>query len=173
MDSGEFGGGGVVTGGGGEISHGLSAPGEMFAVSAGLDLISGVFGYLSSLNASSIASSRGQMIINEANANAQRYAEKAAADQAQQKAMFLASGVTLQGSPLDVLDTSARLAKENIDSIMMSGAAEALDQNQQGGNALTQGRNAIIGGVAAATGVVGKSQLTPAQLSIYATGANS
>lgn len=152
---------------------GMSAASGMFAVSAGLDLVSGVFGYLSSLNAQAVARSRADMIRNEAQANAQRYAEKASADIAQQKVMYLASGVTLQGSPIDVLDNHIRLASEDVSSIEMSGAAEALDVEQQGSNALTQGRNALIGGVSAATGVAAKSQMTPAVLAgIYAQAPN-
>lgn len=152
---------------------GTSAASGMFAVSAGLDLVSGVFGYLSAQNAQSVANSRADMIRMNAQANAQRYAEKAAADIAQQKVMFLASGVTLQGSPIDVLDEHIRLASEDVQSIEMSGAAEALDEEQTGHNAMTTGRNALIGGVSAATGAIAKSQMTPAALAdIYARGAN-
>ena len=60
-------------------SSGSSASG-LFAVSAGLDLVSGVFGYLSAQNAQSVANSRADMIRMNAQANAQRYAEKATAD---------------------------------------------------------------------------------------------
>ncbi len=153
-------------------SSGSSASG-LFAVSAGLDLVSGVFGYLSAQNAQSVANSRADMIRMNAQANAQRYAEKATADIAQQKVMFLASGVTLAGSPIDVLDEHIRLASEDVQSIEMSGAAEALDEEQTGSNAMTTGRNALIGGVSAAAGAVAKSQMTPAVLAgIYAQGAN-
>lgn len=149
-----------------------SAVAGAFVVSAGLDLVSGVFGYLSSLNAQSIAQSRADMIRMNAQANAQRYAEKAQADIAQQKVMYLASGVTLKGSPLNVLDDNIRIMSENVASIQMSGAAEALDEEQQGSNAVSSGRNAIVGGVAGAAGAVTKSQMTPAVLaSIYAKGA--
>ena len=62
-----------------------------FGVSAGLDLLSGVFGYLSSLNDQSIANSRADMIRNQAQANATLYAQKSSAAVAQQKVTYLAS----------------------------------------------------------------------------------
>ena len=151
---------------------GMSAASDMFAVSAGLDLVSGVFGYLSAQNAQSVANSRADMIRAQANADAQRYADKAAHDIAQQKVMFLASGVTLSGSPLDVLDENIRLASEDVQSIEMSGAADALNEQQTGQNAMTSGRNALVGGVAAAATAGVKSQMTPTMLAgIYAQGA--
>lgn len=123
----------------------------LYATSAGLDLVSGVFGFLSSMEANDAAQSRAQMIRQESEANAQRYAEQAAAHSAQTKVMFLASGVTLAGSPIDVLDNQARLAKENEDSILMSGAAEALDTAQRGVAAEIKGRNALVGSFAGAS----------------------
>lgn len=144
----------------------------LFAVSAGLDVVSGVFGYLNSRIADQIAQTRADMIRQAAQANAQRYMEKARADTAQQKEMFLASGVTLSGSPIDVLDNSIRLAKENMDSIIMGGNIDAADQSQQGANALNSGRNALIGGLAGATENVQKAVRTPAYMqTIYAQGA--
>jgi hypothetical protein len=118
-----------------------------FVISAGLDLLSGVFGFLSSLNAASEAKSQASLIMTEAEANAQRYSEQAAQSEAQQKVMYLASGVTLAGSPVDALATSARIANENIAAILMGGEQEASNQNMAGVNASNQGRNALIGGI--------------------------
>lgn len=130
---------------------------ELLGVSAGLDLVSGVFGYLNSLNAASVANSRADMIRAEADANAQRYSERATAFKAQQKLMFLASGVKVSGSVIDVLDNSARLAAENIAAIRAGGAVEAFDQEQVGQNALTTGRNALLGGIDNAAGATIKA----------------
>lgn len=153
-------------------SAGSGSGSSMFAVSAGLDVISGVFGYLNSNIADQIAQTRADMIRQAAQANAQRYMEKAKADVAQQKVMYLASGVTLSGSPIDVLDDNIRLAKENAASIVMSGEADAVDQSQSGANALNSGRNALIGGLAAATDNIGRATRTPAYMqNIYAQGA--
>ena len=137
-----------------------------FGVSAGLDLLSGVFGYLSSLNDQSIANSRADMIRNQAQANATLYAQKSSAEIAQQKVTYLASGVTLAGSPIDVLDQSKLNAQNNIQDILMAGDTQALDQEQQGDNAVTQGRNALVGGVSTAAGVFTK----PAMIGVFAGG---
>lgn len=118
-----------------------------YGVSAGLDMISGVFGYLSSLNAQSIANSQADMIRTEAEANAQRYAEQAAQAQAKEKVMYLSSGVTLAGSPVDALATSARIANENVAAIQMGGERAALNEDTTGTNDLMKGRAALAGGL--------------------------
>ena len=135
-----------------------------YGVSAGLDLMSGVFGYLSSLNAASIAQSQASLMVTAAEANAQRYSEQAAQSEAQQKAMYLASGVTLAGSPVDALATSARLANENITSILMGGEREAEQERMAGVNAEMQGRSALVGGLGQATGALTKGALTASLL---------
>lgn len=124
-----------------------------YGVSAGLDLISGVFGYLSSMNAASVASSQAEMIRTEAEANAQRYAEQAAQFEAHEKVMYLSSGVTLAGSPVDALATSARLASENEMAIRMGGEQQALNAETQGVNDENKGRAALVGGFDQATGM--------------------
>jgi hypothetical protein len=155
-------------------SAGSGSGSSMFAVSAGLDVVSGVFGYLNARIADQIAQTRANMIRQAAQANAQRYMEKANADIAQQKVMYLASGVTLSGSPLDVLDDHIRLAQNDAASIIMAGNVAAVDQSQSGANALNQGRNALIGGLAAATDNIGKATRGPAYMQdIYARGATS
>ncbi len=128
----------------------------LYATSAGLDLVSGVFGFLSSMAANDAAQSRAAMVRMEAEANAQRYGEQAAARIAQTSVSYLASGVTLQGSPIDTLDTQARLAKENQDSILMTGAVDALDTAQRGTAAEISGRNALVGSFAASSAALYK-----------------
>lgn len=130
------------------------SPASMYATegSAGLDVVAGVFGYLSSLNADSIARSRADMIRAAAEANAQRYGEQAERSNAERKMMYLSSGVTLAGSPIDVLDTQARIASENIASIRMQGAVEASDEEQAGKAALAKGRDALLSGFSQGAG---------------------
>ena len=136
------------------MSAGEGAAAE-YGVSAGLDMISGVFGYLSSLNAQSIANSQADMIRTEAEANAQRYAEQAAQSIAKEKVMYLSSGVTLSGSPVDALATSARIANENVAAIQMGGEREALSAETSGTNDLMKGRAALAGGFVGAAKATG------------------
>ncbi len=127
----------------------------MYGVSAGLDLVSGVFGYLDSLSAASVASSQADLIRTEAEANAQRYQEQAAQAQAKEKVMYLSSGVTLAGSPVDALATSARVANENVAAILMQGDAQALNEQVSGANSEMQGRAALTGGLGKAATATG------------------
>jgi hypothetical protein len=123
-------------------------PGEGAAgISAGLYTLAGVFGYMTSLNAASAASSRADLIRMESEANAQRYSEQASQFAAQQKVMYLGAGVKLSGSPLDVLNQTARIASENIDSIKMQGQREALDQSIMGQQVEVQGRDKLLSGL--------------------------
>lgn len=99
--------------------------------SAGLDLLGGLFGYFASEEAAGTAESRGRLIRAEAEADAQRYQEQARGFKATQKLAFLKAGVDLSGSPLDILDETARVASENISAIQARGAAGQLEAEGQ------------------------------------------
>src|SRR3972149_4864410 len=92
-------------------------------VSAGLEILSGGCGYLASEQAALIAESRGRLLRLEAEADVQRYSEQAQDFKARQKLKFLKSGVALSGSPLDILDETARVSQENISAIRARAAA--------------------------------------------------
>ena len=115
--------------------------------SAGLDILSGLFSYLGSEDSGAIADSRGRMIRMEAEADAERYSEQADQFKAKQKLSYLKSGVELSGSPLDILDETARTARENISAIRAGGDARAFDAEMQGVQARSQGRAALLGGI--------------------------
>lgn len=133
-----------------------SGLGAAIAVSAGLDVLAGIFSYMAGDDMRGAAESRARMVRMEAEADAQRYAESAQDFKARQKLAFLKSGVALSGSPLDVLDESARVARENVSAIKARGEAQALDQENQGIGAQMQGRAALIGGISSA----GKTAIT-------------
>ena len=126
---------------------------DSYGVSAGLDVLSGVFGYLSSLNAQSEADSQASLMRTEAEANAQRYSEQAAQFEAQESVMYSASGVKLAGSPLAALATSALTANQNVAAIIMAGDQDAQKESMSGTNASLQGRAALVGGLDKATGM--------------------
>jgi hypothetical protein len=119
----------------------------MSGASAGLDLLGGVFGYFSGEQAFGMAESRANILRMESEAEAQRYTEQGAQFRSSQKLAFLKSGVQLSGSPLDILDQTARVTRENISAIRAQGAARALDVENQGREAQTQGRMALIKGI--------------------------
>lgn len=117
-----------------------------YDVSAGLDLMSGVFGFLAAQQNASVARSRAELVRIEAEANAQRYAEQAAQFEAHEKVMYLASGVKLAGSPVAALATTARVANENIAAIRMQGDADAMALQTGAVNDENKGRAALVGG---------------------------
>lgn len=129
----------------------------MAGVQGGMSLLGGLMGFLGAEDTAAMAESRGRMIRAEADADAQRYAERAQAFKATQKVAFLKNGVTLSGSPLDVLARTARVAQENISAIRARGAAGQFDQEMQATQAGINGRNALIGGMASAIGGVGSA----------------
>lgn len=134
----------------------MAATALMFAAAdATLNILSGVFGYLAAKEATRAAQSRARMIRDEANADAQRYAEQARGFAASQRMAYVKSGVLLTGSPLDVLDHDILIAQENISTIRARGAAQALGAENEAAAARISGRSALVGGIAGAfrTGV--------------------
>lgn len=73
-----------------------------------------------------------------------------------QKLAFLASGVTLEGSPLLVMEETRRRGAENIEEIQKAGAAGSAAQLEEGRAvaeaAKTSGRQALIRGIAGGAG---------------------
>ena len=71
-----------------------------------------------------------------------------------QKLAFLASGVTLEGSPLLKMEETRRLGAENIEEIKKGGQASADAQIAEGRrtaqSAKASGRQALIGGISGA-----------------------
>lgn len=124
-----------------------------YGTSAGLDLVSGVMGYLSAQSAERMANTRTDMIRMSTAMQAQRYREQADQFKAQQEVMYLGSGVKVAGSVIDVLDHTARIAQENIDSIQMRGEIEAADELNKGREARIAGDNALAGGIISAYGM--------------------
>ena len=88
------------------------------------------------------------MLRMEAEADAQRYAEQADRFRATQKLSYLKSGVTLDGSPLDILDETARVSAENLSAMRARAQAEQNQMNAQAEGFRSQGRAALLGGAA-------------------------
>ena len=126
----------------------MAAAALLFAgATSALDLMQGLFGYLAAKEGAGIAESRGRMLRLEAEADAQRYAEQARGFRASQKVAFLKSGVELSGSPLDILDETARITQENLSAIRARGVASQQEQNDQASMARIGGRAALIAGI--------------------------
>jgi hypothetical protein len=134
-------------------SKGMSAN-TFMAGAAGIgafgSIMAGLFGYMAGENAAETYRSRARMIRAEAENEAQRYQERAEQFRATQAVAYLKSGVELSGSPLDVLDETIRVGRENASAIRSGGQARALDAEFGGEQASTAGRNALVSGVTGA-----------------------
>jgi hypothetical protein len=118
--------------------------------SAGLDIIGGLFGYLASQEMAAATESRGRLLRMEAEADAVRYQEQAENFKASQALAYLKSGVTLEGSPLDVLDETARVTAENLSAIRARGAAQQQEYMSEATLTRGRGRAALLGGITGA-----------------------
>ena len=128
-----------------------------YDASAGLNLLSGVAGYMAAQSASSMYKSQADMLRVEAETDAQRYSEQAQQYIGKQEVGYLSSGVTLKGSPVDALATSARVAGANVQAILMQGDTAAMDKQTEASNAQAAGFSALMTGFAAAAGNAGKA----------------
>lgn len=119
---------------------------QFAGASAGLDIISGLFGFLASQDAADVVESRAQLLRFESDADFVRNEEQARRFLASQKLAFLKSGVTLEGSPLDVLDETARVSAENINAIRARDRALIQNQLTKAAGIRGRGRAALTAG---------------------------
>lgn len=143
--------------------------GGLMMLSGGLELFQGIYGYFAAKNTAAMMESRARMVQLEAEADARRYSEQAASFKAEQSVGYLKSGVTLSGSPLDVLDETARVASENAAAIRAGGRARAFDYESAAAGAKTQGRLSLLSGLTGGIADFSKGQMMLSQN----TGANS
>jgi len=119
--------------------------------SGGFDLLSGIYGMEAANSRASMLKSQAGLAIAESEAEAARYASEARAFKATQKMAYAKSGVKIDGSPLDVLDKTARTAAENISAIRAQGQAKAGALRTEAAGVKAQGRLALLKGVTSAT----------------------
>ena len=101
---------------------------SLFTGSAiGLELLSGAFGLLAAEDRAQSLRSQARLTMLESEEEAARYASQAQSFRATQKLKYLKAGVSLEGSPLDILAETARVAAENISAIRAKGRAGAME----------------------------------------------
>jgi len=110
------------------------------AVSAGASVIGGI-------QQKNAADDQAAAAQKESELRARAEARENIALESRQRVAFLNSGVSLEGSPLLVLEESRRRGSENVGSILQSGQTQASSLR-------ASGRSALIGGIgkAAQTG---------------------
>ena len=113
----------------------------------GLEVVSGLFNMSAANDQAAALRSQASLVRSETAAEIERYKISASRFKASQKMSYLKSGVQLEGSPLDVLDETARTASENISAIRAQGEAEATKLTSQARQVKNAGRAAVIGGL--------------------------
>jgi hypothetical protein len=124
-----------------------AASAYLTGASGGLDLLSGIYGMDAANSRASLLKSQASLAVAESEAEAARYASEARSFKATQKMAYAKSGVKIDGSPLDVLDKTARTAAENISAIRAQGQAKAGALRAEAAGAKAQGRLALLKGV--------------------------
>ena len=131
----------------------MSATGILTGSTAGLNLIEGIFGYsAANAQADSLRSQLGLM-RQESEADIQRYAETSDTFKKKQAMAYLKSGVTLEGSPLDILDETMRVTSENISAMRAKTTADINTTKSQISAIRGSGRAALVGGFSRAASV--------------------
>ena len=124
------------------------------AITAGMNIAEGIFGMSAAdAQAGALKSQLGLMRA-ESEADIARYAESAQALKAEQSVRFLKSGVTLEGSPLEILDETVRVSGENISAMRAKTSADILAAKSKASAIRGQGRAALVGGVSKAASTV-------------------
>ncbi len=142
----------------------MAGPAMAYAgASAGLDLLSGLFGYFASQEAAQVAESRGRMLRMEAEDEAVRYGEQARKFEARQRVAYLKSGVELSGSPLDVLAETVRTSQEDLSAIRARGRAAQAGQSEVARQTRAAGRNALLAGILGGAGKVAQASYQSGQ----------
>lgn len=139
----------------------MSATTALTATSGGFDILSGIFGMTAADAKAESLRQQAQLVQSESEADIARYSSEARGFKSAQKLAYLKSGVDISGSPLDILDETARVATENINAIRAKGAATAQALRGESANVSASGRLAFLKGLgnAAITAVQTGSRL--------------
>lgn len=113
-------------------------------------LMSGAFAMESGKKTASSLRDQARLIQAEAEVDAQNYESEARSFKASQKLRYLKSGVEIDGSPLDILDETTRVANEKLSAIRAGGVARARDLKNKAYAARTTGRMEFLKGFATA-----------------------
>jgi hypothetical protein len=131
---------------------------------AGFNILEGVFGMSAADAQAGALKSQLSLMRLESEADIARYAEEAKGLKAEQSVRYLKSGVTLEGSPLDILDETVRVSAENISAMRAKTTADILSAKSKISAIRGQGRAALVGGFAKAASVyAGQARKLPSE----------
>mgnify|MGYP001024425500 CR=1 FL=1 len=128
----------------------MGATTALLGASAGLDIFSGLMGMRGADIESQSLRDQARLLQVESEADIARYARETAAFKAEQSVRYLKSGVTLEGSPLEVLDETTRVASENINAMRARATTEAQQLRAKGRSIQAASRLEFLKSVAGA-----------------------
>lgn len=131
----------------------MSATSILTGSTAGLNVLEGIFGMSAAEAQAGALRSQLSLMRAESEADIARYADQTRELKAEQSVRFLKSGVTLEGSPLDILDETVRVSGENISAMRAKTAADILSAKSKISAIRGQGRAALVGGLTKAGGL--------------------
>lgn len=124
---------------------------------AGGQIYSGYQANQSAKREASAMEAEGELAQQEADAEAAAHASDVRKFARTQSLSFLKNGVTLEGSPLLVLDETLTQGQNEVDSITKSGNAQRNLYNQRAANTRREGRAQLIGGIIGGAASAGTS----------------
>lgn len=124
------------------------------AVSAGASISGGISAQKSANQEADLQRQQGDIALSESKTNATNEAYNQSQAVGNQRLAFLANGVTLEGSPTEVLKQSTAYGQSQVDSILKQGVSQQSLAYQQAQITKNQGRAALIAGYGQAAGSV-------------------
>lgn len=115
-------------------------------VSVGSSIAGGISANNAAKREAALEEEQGRIAQDEANVEAGRRADEVRKFRARQKMGFLKSGVTLEGSPLLVLEETLNEGQKEVDAIVRSGDAKRRFANESASITRSKGRAAMISG---------------------------
>jgi len=134
----------------------MSAADILTGSTAGLQLLGGIFSMSAADAQAGAMRDQLGLLKAESEADIARYAAEAKDFKARQAQAFMKSGVTLEGSPLEILDETTRISTENIAAMRARTATQLRDVKNKAAAIRAGGRAALIQGVAGAAGTLAK-----------------
>lgn len=123
----------------------------LLASAAGFSAISSIAGGFAGQKAANdeadLQVEQGNIALAESKANAANEAYNQNQAVSKQQLAFLANGVSLEGSPADVLKESTKYGQAQVDSVLRQGVSQYSLAQKQAAATKNQGRTALLAGI--------------------------
>lgn len=159
--------GSYATGNNGRLGKVYTA---LSAVSMMSDLASGLTGFSAAREESVLQEKQAQLRYEEGLVEARRKAREVSRFQARQKTGYLSSGVTIEGTPIEVLEQTRRDGQEEVDARVRRSEAERELLQLRGQMIRRSGRNAMLGSLFSGFGTGIDTYFTGRRLGLFGRG---